>query len=110
MEAFQREGWPGAIADEPLDALPVIAQDADGSIDAEAAGSLPSEHAVSVSFVEETVGAKVAEYAALDDALEVEPVVGLKPGGFMELDLTIGALRKGAVEDDTVVVEVRVER
>jgi hypothetical protein len=48
MEPLQRKGRPGAVADEPLDALPVIAQDMDGSIDAETTGSLPAEHAVGV--------------------------------------------------------------
>jgi len=44
-----------------------------------------------------------------EDALEVEPVVRLKPGSFMELDLTIGALRECAVEDHAVEVEVPVQ-
>jgi len=51
-----------------------------GGVDAEPSGSLPAEHAVSVGFVEETAGPEVAKNAALDDALELDPVVGLEPG------------------------------
>ena len=115
MEPLQREGRPGTThlrwvpPNEPFDALTVIALDADRSIDAEATGTLPREHAVSVGFVEETVGAEVSEHTALDDALELEPPVGGEAGGRMEADLTVGAVREHAVEDDTVVVEVCVE-
>jgi hypothetical protein len=63
-----------------------------------------------VGFVEETAGAEVAEHAALNDALEVEPVLGLRPGGFMESGLTVGAPRERAIEDHAVEVKVCVER
>ncbi len=43
-----------------------------------AAGCLPKQHAVGVGFVEQAVGAQVAELAALDDVLEFVPVVGLR--------------------------------
>lgn len=99
----------GCPADESLDALPVIALDADGSIDAEATGSLPAEHAVSVGFIEEAAPPEVPQHAALNDVLEFLPVVGLKQGGLVKADLTVRTLRERAVEYDTVVVEVRVE-
>ena len=63
-----------------------------------------------VGFVEQTAGAEVTEHAALNDALEVEPVMGLKRGGFMESGVTVGAPRERAIEDDAVEVEVCVER
>jgi len=107
MEPLEGERRPGTVSDEPFHALTVITRDADGGIDAEPTGSLPSEHAV--GFVKEALGAEVAEHAALDDALEVEPVVGLKPGGFMKSDLTVRPLRECAIEDDTVEVEVPVQ-
>jgi hypothetical protein len=109
MEPLESEGRPGTVSDEPFDALPVITLDADRSVNAEPAGALPSEHAVRIGLVEETVGAEVPEDTALDDALEVEPVMGLKPGGFMEPGLTDGSPREHAVEDDHVIVEVPVE-
>ena len=46
MEPIESEGRPGAVANEPFHALTVIALDADGRVDTEATGSLPSEHAV----------------------------------------------------------------
>jgi hypothetical protein len=55
-------------------------------------------------------GAEVPEHAALDDALEFVPVVGLEMGGLMEAGIAARAVRECAIEDDTVVVEVRIER
>lgn len=110
MESLQREGRPGTVPDESFDSLSVIAQDADGSIDAEPTRSPPVEHAVGVGLVEEAAGAEVPEHAALDDALEFVPVVGLEMGGLMEAGIAARAVRECAVEDDTVVVEVRIER
>jgi hypothetical protein len=41
VEALEGEGWPCTVADQALDARTVVALDADGGVDAEAAGALP---------------------------------------------------------------------
>ncbi len=123
MEPLQGERRPGTThlrwvpPDQPFHARPVIALDPDGSINAEATGSLPAEHAVSVGFIEEAAPPEVPQHAALKGTacplqavvLEFLPVVGLKQGGLVKADLTVRTLRERAVEYDTVVVEVRVE-
>ena len=53
--------------------------------------------------------AEVAEDTALDYVLELVPVLGLKEGGLMEMDLAVGRLREHAIEYDDVEVEVGVE-
>jgi hypothetical protein len=83
-----------------------VALDVHRSVDAEPAGSLPGEHVAGVVFLEETLGAEVAEDAALDEALEGEPVVGGEPGGLVEAYRAVGRLVEDAVEDDQVEVEV----
>ena len=68
MEEDRDDSWtqPGVggehavVTDEPFHARPLIALDADGSINAEPTGAPPSEHAVGVGLVEETVGAQIA--------------------------------------------------
>ena len=77
MKPLKSEGRPGTVSDESLDTLPVLTLEADRSVNAEPAGALPSEHAVRIGLVEEAAAPEVPEHAALDDALEVEPVVGL---------------------------------
>jgi hypothetical protein len=56
-------------------------------------------------FLEETLGAEVAQDAALDDALKVEPVEGKEVGGLVEAGFPVGPLIEDAVEDDQVEVE-----
>ena len=92
MESLQGKGRTSAVAEQPFDSSMVVTLDADGGVDAESAGALPDEHAVGIGFVEQAVRAEVAEHATLDDALEVEPVVGLKEGGLIEMHLIIGGL------------------
>jgi hypothetical protein len=52
MEALEREGRAGTIAEETLKTGAVVTLDAHGSVDAEAAGSLPGEHVVGVELIE----------------------------------------------------------
>ena len=106
---MQSEGRSGTVAEQPFDACPVLALDADGRIDAEPTGPLPGEHAVSVGFVEQAVAMEVAEHTALDNVLEFVPVLGLKEGGLMEADLPAVGLREHAIEHNRVKVEMRVE-
>jgi hypothetical protein len=108
VEALEGEGWPGAVTDQPLDACPVVALDANGGVDAEAAGALPGKHAFGIGIVEKAACAEVPEHAALDDTLEVEPVVFGEHGGLTEADSSVGGLREDAVENDEVKVEVGV--
>ncbi len=102
MESLEREGWPGTVAEEALEAGAVVALDAHGGVDAEATGSLPREHVEGVELIEEPVGAEVSEHATLKDALEPCPVLGLEERRFMEASLTVvTAVASGedAVED-----------
>jgi hypothetical protein len=118
-------------ADEPLEADAVVALDVHRSVDAEPggrdrledlkwfppalrsspAGSLPdppsagARHALGGGPIEEAVRAEVAQNAALDEALEGEPVVGGEPGGLVEAYGSVGRLAEDAVEDDQVEVE-----
>jgi hypothetical protein len=110
VKSFEGEGWPSTVAQEPLDARTVVTLDADGSVDTEAAGPLPGEHALGIGLVEKAARPEVAEHAALDDPLETEPVVFVEPGGLVEADSSVGDLREDAVQDHEVKVEVGVER
>ncbi len=116
MEPLQRERWSGTThlrwvpPDESFHTFAVVALDADGRVDAEAAGPLPGEHAVGVGIVEEASTPEVTKDATLDDVLEFLPVVGFEERGLMEANLPVRTLRERAVEYDTVVVDVCVER
>ncbi len=65
-------------------------------------GGVPGVAGGRVGFVEEAQASEVTEHPALEGtacplqavALQVLPVVGLKQGGLMEADLTVGALRE----------------
>ena len=110
VEAFEGEGRPGTVPDEPFEAASVVALDVHRGVDAEPAGSLPGEHTNGVVFLEQTLGAEVAQNAALDEALEGEPVVRGEPGGLVKEYGSVGDLVEDAVENDQVEVEVGVER
>jgi len=110
MEAFEREGRPGTVPDEPFQAAAVVALNVHRGVDAEPAGSLPGEHTNGVVFLEQAPGAEVAQNAALHEALEGEGVVGGEPGGLVEAYGSVVSLFEDAVENDQVEVEVRVER
>ena len=100
VKALEGEGWPGTVADQALDARPVVALDADGGVDAEPAGPLPGEHALSIGLAEQAARAEVPEYAALNDTLEADPVAFVEQAGLVEADSAVGDLREDAVEDD----------
>jgi hypothetical protein len=52
----------------------------------------------------------ILKHATLNDVLELDPVMGLKAGSFMEMGLTIaGGRREHAIEHHEVVVVVGVE-
>ena len=89
VEPFQRERRSSTVSEQPFDACPVLALDADGRVDAEPTGALPRQHTVGVGFVEQAVRAEVAQHATLDDVLECVPVLGSESGGLMEADLPI---------------------
>ena len=94
VEALEGKGWPGTVADQALDARTVVALDADGGVDAEAAGALPGEHALGIGLVEKAACAEVPEHTALNDTLEVEPVVFVEQGGLVEADSPSGTCAK----------------
>jgi hypothetical protein len=109
VEALEGEGWPGAVTDQALDACTVVALDANGGVDAEAAGALPGEHALGIGLIEKAAHTEVPEHTALNDTLEAEPVMFVEQAGLVEAHSSVGDLREDAVEDDEVEVEVRVE-
>jgi hypothetical protein len=86
VKALEGEGWPGTVADQALDARTVVALDADGGGDAEPAGPLPGEHALSIGLVEQAACTEVPEHTAPNDRLEVEPVALLEMGRLVEPD------------------------
>ena len=103
------EGRAGTVANESLDARPVLTLDAHGSVDAEAARALPGEHAGGVEFVEESVATEVAEDALLDDRLHLSDAIGRQVMGLVKPELAVVGLAEDAVEHDEVVVRVDVE-
>jgi hypothetical protein len=109
VKALEGEGWPGAVTDQAFDARTVLTLDANGSVDAEAAGALPGEHALGIGLVEKAARVEVPEHAALDDTREVEPVVFVEDGGLIEADSSVGGLREEAVKDHEMEVEVGIE-
>jgi hypothetical protein len=67
VQPFEREGRTGTVADEALDARPVLALDARGGVDAEPARALPGEHAGGIELVEKSVATEVAKDASLEE-------------------------------------------
>jgi hypothetical protein len=107
-ETVEGEGRAGAVADEPLAAGAVGAVDADGGVEAEAAGPLPGEHVVDGVLIEEAAALEEAEHPALEDGREGASVVSGEVGSLVEAGLAVD-LGEDAVEDHKVEVEVGVE-
>ena len=61
-----------------------------------------------VNFVEQAMGAEVAQHATLHDVLQFMPVVGLKQGGLVKAGLPVGCLGEHAIEYDEVEVKMSV--
>jgi hypothetical protein len=81
---------------------------ADGGVEAEAAGPLPREHVVDGVLIEEAAALEEAEHPALEDGREGAGVVSREVGSLVEAGLAVD-LGEDAVEDHEVEVEVRVE-
>jgi hypothetical protein len=86
----------------------VGAGDADGGVEAEAAGALSGEHVGDRVRVEQAPTPEEAEHAALDGALEEVGVVGPQVRRFIEADGAVPLLGEEAVQDDEVEVKVGV--
>jgi hypothetical protein len=109
VQAFERERRPSTVADESLDARPVLGLDAHGGVDAEPARALPVQHAGGIEVVEESLAPEVAEDAFLDEGLHLSDATGRQVIGLVKRDLTVVGLAEDAIEDDEVVVGVDVE-
>jgi hypothetical protein len=84
VQAFEREGRAGTVADEALDAGSVLSLDAHRRVDTEAAGALPCEHAGGVDVVQESVAAEVAKDPSAKGGLHVVDVIGRELGGLVK--------------------------
>jgi len=102
------EGRPGAVAQEALPARTVGAVDADGGVEAEAAGALLGEHVVYGVGLEESAALEEAEDAALEDGGGGWGIVGGEVRRLVEADPVVD-LGEDAVEYHDVKVEVGVE-
>ena len=109
MQAFERERRTSTVADESLDARPVLGLDAHGGVDAEATRALPVQHTGGIEVVEESLAPEVAEDAFPDDGLHLSDAIGRQVIGLVKRDLTVVGLAEDAIEDDEVVVGVDVE-
>ena len=109
VQAFERERRASTVADESLDARPVFALDAHGSVDAEPARALPGQHTGGIELVEESLAPEVAQDPFLDDGLHLSDVIGRQVMGLVKRDLTVVGLAEDAIEDDEVVMRVDVE-
>jgi hypothetical protein len=89
--------------------VPVVALDTYRGIDAESACAPPVEHISGDSLIKEPMPCEVTKHPTLYSALEGEPVIGGEIGRFVEEDRSVIGLGKYAIDDDEVVVEVRVE-
>jgi hypothetical protein len=107
-QAVEGERGSGAVAQQPLAASAVGAVNADGGVEAEAAGPLPREHVVDGVLIEEAAALEEAEHPALEDGREGAGVVSREAGSLVEAGLAVD-LGEDAVEDHEVEVEVRVE-
>jgi hypothetical protein len=84
MEAFESEGRPGAVTDQPLEAGAVGGLDTDAGVEAKTATVIPGEHILGVVGFQETVAVKVTEDSLSDGVLEAfQELVG-EGGGFVE--------------------------
>jgi hypothetical protein len=109
VQTFKRERRAGTVANETLDAGPVLSLDAHGGVDTEPARALPGEHAGGIELVEKSVATEVAKDASLEDRLHLADALGGQLVGLVELDLAAVVLAKHAVEDDEEVVRMDVE-
>jgi len=69
-QALEREGGSGAGAQEPLPAGVVVAGDADGGVEAEAAGRLPGEQVLERRLLEEAASQEETQDAAAQRLLD----------------------------------------
>jgi hypothetical protein len=67
VQTFKRERRAGTVANETLDAGPVLSLDAHGGVDTEPARALPGEHAGGIELVEKSVATEVAKDASLEE-------------------------------------------
>jgi hypothetical protein len=120
MEAFESEGWPRTIPDQPFQPFPVGGLDTDAGVEAESTTVIPCEHVLGVVGVQEAVADHVAEdpfsYRLLEALQElagegssfVEAEAGLRMRRILSR-VTLNLLKE-PVHDAEMIVKVRVQR
>jgi hypothetical protein len=120
VEAVESEGGPGAVSNQPLEALAVGGLDTDTGVEAESTTVIPCEHVLGVVGFQEAVTTGMSENPFADGKLEaLQELVG-ESGGFVEAEaglrmrrilsrVTLNLLEE-SVHDAEMIVEVRVQR
>ena len=86
VESVEGEGGPGAVADEPLQSIPVGGLDADAGVEAESTTVIPAEHVLGLVGLQEAEAAEVAEDPTSHGVLKaLQELVG-EGGGFVEAE------------------------
>ena len=98
MQAFERERRTGTIADEALDARPILGLDAHGGVDAEATRALIVQHTGGIELVEDSLTPEVAEDAFLDDGPHLSDAIGRQVMGLVKRELTVVGLAEDGRE------------
>ena len=117
LEPLQRERWPGAVAEQPLETGPVVGFDADPGVEGEASGVAPGEHLIGHALLEQSVAHEPAEDPLPNDSLQGLDVGPGEGGGLVEADagrrhvLSRFLLDRliHAVQDAEMVVEVGIQ-
>ena len=86
LEPLQRERRPGTVAEQSLEAGPVVGFDADRRVEGEAPGVFPGEHLMDGRFLQETVAPKPPQDPAADGLAKSLDVGPGESGGLVEPD------------------------
>jgi len=108
VESLEGERSPRTVASEPLETRPVLALDADRSIDRKPAGPLPRAHVCRRRGVQEPAPCEPAQDAELHRASQGFRVSSLESGGLVEAHPALDVAGDHTIEGQHVVVVVRI--